>query len=128
MVIGVVGGVVYLASSKLLLKIQIDDVVNAIPVHFFCGIWGVISVSLFATKDNYSLAYYGDGDKCKGLFYGGHGNALGANLVFILAVIAWVGTTSFVLFYGIKKTIGDEDIGMDDSKHGGRQIQYPVVV
>lgn len=127
MVIGVVSAFVYLASSKLLLKLQIDDVVNAIPVHFFCGVWGVIAASLFATEDNYSLAYYGEPDECKGLFYGGHGNALGANLLFILALVAWVGTTSFVLFYGIKKTIGlrvsaeDESAGMDDSKHGGRQ-------
>lgn len=131
MVIGIVSGFVYLASSKLLLKLQIDDVVNAVPVHLFCGIWGGIAAGLFATEDNYVLSYSGDADECKGLFYGGHGNALGANLVFILALVAWVGTTSFVLFYGLKKTIGlrvsaeDEDVGMDDSKHGGRQT-FPM--
>lgn len=31
---------------------QVDDVVDATPIHFFCGIWGVIAASLFATKDN----------------------------------------------------------------------------
>ena len=31
---------------------QIDDVVDAVPVHFACGAWGVFSASLFATKDN----------------------------------------------------------------------------
>lgn len=31
---------------------QIDDVVDAVPVHGFCGAWGVIAASLFATKDN----------------------------------------------------------------------------
>lgn len=31
---------------------KVDDVVDAIPVHFACGMWGVFSASLFATKDN----------------------------------------------------------------------------
>lgn len=31
---------------------QVDDVVDAIPVHFACGAWGVFAASLFATKDN----------------------------------------------------------------------------
>lgn len=31
---------------------QIDDVVDAIPVHLGCGIWGVLAAGLFATKDN----------------------------------------------------------------------------
>lgn len=31
---------------------QVDDVVDAIPVHFACGAWGVIAASLFATKTN----------------------------------------------------------------------------
>ena len=31
---------------------QVDDVVDAIPVHLFCGAWGVLAASLFATKDN----------------------------------------------------------------------------
>ena len=31
---------------------QIDDVVDAIPVHLGCGMWGVFAASLFATKDN----------------------------------------------------------------------------
>ena len=52
MVIGIVSGFVYTYSSKLLIKLQIDDVVDAIPVHCFCGAWGVFAASLFATEDN----------------------------------------------------------------------------
>ena len=29
----------------LLVKLQIDDPVDASPVHGFCGIWGVIAAS-----------------------------------------------------------------------------------
>ncbi|CAN0197190.1 unnamed protein product, partial [Hapterophycus canaliculatus] len=134
MVIGIVSGFVYTYASKLLIKLQIDDVVDAIPVHCFCGAWGVFAASLFATKDNceYAAAYYDRADKCAGAFYGGSGNAVAANLVFILATIAWVVGTCMVLFMAIKMTIGMrvdkemEQIGMDDSKHGGQT--YPEMV
>jgi Amt family ammonium transporter len=39
-VIGFIGGFVYYGSSKLLLKLKIDDPLDASPVHFFCGMWG----------------------------------------------------------------------------------------
>ena len=48
-VIGFSSAFVFYGSSKLLLKLKIDDVVNAAPVHGFCGAWGVICSALFAT-------------------------------------------------------------------------------
>ena len=123
-VIGIISGFVYIYSSKMLLNIGIDDVVNAVPVHMFCGIWGVISAGFFATKDNYKVVYYGEPDKCSGIFYGGDGSTLLANVVFVLAVLVWVSTTCMALFIGIDKTFGmrvdeeSEKMGMDASKHG----------
>ena len=37
-----------LASSKLLRKLGIDDVVDAVPVHLACGVWSAISAPFFA--------------------------------------------------------------------------------
>ncbi|CAM9314187.1 unnamed protein product, partial [Chrysoparadoxa australica] len=135
-IIGIIGGIVFYFASELLLSVEIDDVVDAIPVHMFNGAWGVFAASLFATKDNYSSAYYAeydDGssrvDRCAGAFYGGSGQAVAAAVCFILAVTAWVGFTGALLFYGIQYTIGMrvskevEEVGMDDSKHGGQT--YP---
>lgn len=127
-VIGIIGAFIYTYSSQLLLKFKIDDVVNAIPVHGFCGAWGIIAASLFTTKDNYAHSY-GNTDKCAGILYGGDGSALISNLVFLIAVITWTSITSFLLFFTIKKTIGIrvereiEEKGMDESKHGG--MTYP---
>ena len=56
--IGFVGGFVYYGSSTLLKKLQIDDPLDAAPVHFFCGIWGVLSAGLFAEK-SYTSSVYG---------------------------------------------------------------------
>lgn len=39
-VIGIVAGWVYLAASALMLRLKIDDAVDAIPVHMFGGAWG----------------------------------------------------------------------------------------
>ena len=44
---GLIGGFVYQAASMLLQKLQIDDPVDASPVHGFCGAWGVIAAGLF---------------------------------------------------------------------------------
>ena len=44
--IGGVGGVIVVFAVPFLDKLKIDDVVGAIPVHLFCGIWGTIAVVL----------------------------------------------------------------------------------
>lgn len=36
------------ASSMLLVKLKVDDPVDASPVHGFCGVWGCIAASFFA--------------------------------------------------------------------------------
>lgn len=44
--IGAVGGVIVVFTVPLLDKLKIDDVVGAIPVHLFAGIWGTLVVPL----------------------------------------------------------------------------------
>ena len=38
-VIGVIAGLIMIFTSKLLRRIQIDDPLDSIAVHFACGIW-----------------------------------------------------------------------------------------
>lgn len=73
------------------------------PVHLFCGLWGMVAVGLFATREGWTLAY-GEGleDKCCGLFYGCGFNLLGANLALVGAIIAWVGLAAMLIFYTIE--------------------------
>ena len=44
--IGAVGGVIVVFAVPFLDKLKIDDVVGAIPVHLFAGIWGTMAVPL----------------------------------------------------------------------------------
>merc|ERR1712174_5320 len=87
--IGIISGVVYVFSSKLLVKLRIDDAVDAVPVHFFCGIWGYIATGLFCEPSR--------SDGVKGLFYGG-GALLGVEIAGILFIIAWTGVLMGIFF------------------------------
>ena len=125
--IGLIGSLFYLAGVAVLEYFKVDDVVGAVPVHGFCGVWGVIAPGFFTSKEQYASAYYSArASDCAGVFYGGNGNMLAANFVFVLAVIGWVGVLSTILFQLCKMTIGVrvslevEENGMDDSKHGGK--------
>jgi Amt family ammonium transporter len=43
--IGAIGGVIVVFTVPMLDKLKIDDVVGAIPVHLFAGIWGTLVVA-----------------------------------------------------------------------------------
>ena len=132
--IGVIASFCFYNATILLHKYKIDDVVGAFPVHGASGCWGVIAAGLFTTEDNYRKAYsseYSDGEDrakhCAGVFYGGSGSQLGANLVFALVVIAWVGGISMIMF-GLTSKLGilrikseKENFGLDYAHHSNRE-------
>ncbi len=50
--IGAVGGIIVVLTVPMLDKFKIDDVVGAIPVHLFAGIWGTIAVVFYNSDAN----------------------------------------------------------------------------
>jgi Amt family ammonium transporter len=48
--IGAVGGLIVVFAVPFLDKLKIDDVVGAIPVHLFAGIWGTIAVVFYTPE------------------------------------------------------------------------------
>jgi Amt family ammonium transporter len=100
-IIGLVGGALYLACSKFLVKKRIDDAVDGIPVHLINGIWGTLSVGLFAVPELLEQVY-GRGDHAGWFYSWGQGSAdaklLGAQVVGILFVSGWVMITMFPFF------------------------------
>lgn len=127
-IIGIVAGLVYLVGSRFLVKIRLDDAVDAIPVHMFNGIWGVISVGLFASPSRL-LEVHGR-DAHPGLFfswYNGKSDAvlLGAQLVGILFIFSWVLFFMLPFFVWLdwkgwfRSDPLEEIVGLDTSYHGG---------
>jgi Amt family ammonium transporter len=122
MLIGMFGCFVYLASSKALLRFQIDDPLDASPIHGACGIWGVIAVGIFGNDDNAAYAGYhgssGDDNPFK------TGEQLGVQVVGMICMALWCLVTGFTLFFVINSTVNMrvdptvEEEGLDKSEHG----------
>ena len=74
-IIGLIAGVLVCLSVEFVEKVmKVDDPVGAISVHGTNGLWGVISVGLFADgKSNYGGSWNGVDGNVKGLFYGDAG-------------------------------------------------------
>ena len=70
-VIGFIGGLIVVAAVLFIERIRIDDPVGAIAVHGVCGIWGTLSIGLFARYDDAFLSAGGLDGENLGLFYGG---------------------------------------------------------
>ncbi|MBV1866780.1 MAG: ammonium transporter, partial [Marinosulfonomonas sp.] len=56
--IGAVGGVIVVFAVPFLDKLKIDDVVGAIPVHLFAGIWGTLAVVLTNPDASFGTQLY----------------------------------------------------------------------
>ena len=116
-VIGLVAGLLVVFGVWLLdYKLHIDD-----PN----GIWGTLSVGLFATDSapGYAIAN-ASGQKLVGLFYGGGFELMGLQLIGFASVAAWTAVTITVVFLIIKKIFGlrvtreEEITGLDATEHG----------
>ena len=121
-VIGLIGGGVMYASVKLLEARRVDDPVGAVSVHGAAGLWGLLSIGFFAdgTDGNYSV----EAPYVTGLFYGGGGGQLLAQLISIVVVAAWAFGMGYLMFklmdkwFGIRVSPEEELQGLDIPEHG----------
>jgi Amt family ammonium transporter len=47
-VIGIGSGIFFIIGSWLLEKFHVDDPCDAIPCHFFGGLWGILATGIFS--------------------------------------------------------------------------------
>jgi Amt family ammonium transporter len=126
--VGMIGGWAYLFFSKFLVRMRIDDAVDAIPVHLANGMWGVIAVGFFASPDEMAVAGY-NSEHC-GLFFGGGGNLLGAQVCGVAWILAWVTCVMTPFFMGLnflnmfRVDPLEEEVGLDISHHRGAAYDY----
>lgn len=125
--IGVIAGVIYVSTSWLMTyKWRLDDVVDAVPIHFFGGIWGLIAASFFS-RSGYLQQVYGTAYGGCGAFYGCDlgGKVFAAALIYIISICLWVTCifTPVVLllkkFKLLRVSAQEERVGMDMALHGG---------
>ncbi len=97
-IIGTIAGVLVCISVEFIDRVMhVDDPVGAISVHGTNGLWGVLSIGLFADgKSNYGGSWNGVTGSVTGLFYGDNGGQLVAQLIGIVTLVGFVFTLSFV--------------------------------
>ena len=97
-IIGLIAGVLVCLSCEFFERTaKVDDPVGAISVHGINGIWGVISVGLFADgTSNYGGGWNGVNGSVRGLFYGDPGQLI-AQLVGVVTLIGFVFSLSYAV-------------------------------
>ncbi len=119
-VIGFVAGVIVVVGSLLVERVGIDDPVGAIAAHGMSGVWGTLALGFLTVPKLAENLGTGQG----GLFYGGGFHQLGIQALGLIAVGAFTFTTSFVVLWLMKVTVGIrtepevEAAGLDVSEHG----------
>lgn len=117
-VVGVIAGLIVVASALGVERVGIDDPVGAFSVHGVCGAWGLIATGLFATSGSPV------DDSLEGLFYGGGAGLLVDQLAGLVSIAIFVSVASGVLFGALKaagllRVSAEEEIaGLDVSEHG----------
>jgi Amt family ammonium transporter len=103
--------------------LKVDDVVGAVSVHGFGGLWGLLAVGIFADGT------YGG---VSGLIVGDTGQII-AQLINMAVVAAWSLGMGFLVFWFLKKTMSlrvsrtEELEGLDITEHGQEAYAADVV-
>ena len=99
--IGAIGGVIMYYGTQLLNSLKLDDVVGAIPVHMFAGIWGTLVVPFTNPDASYSIQLLG-----------------------VISVCLFVFVASYIVIYLLKISMGlriseeAEKLGTDKAEVG----------
>jgi ammonium transporter, Amt family len=101
-IIGAVGGIIMPLAADLLEKIKIDDAVGASPVHFACGVWGILAIGLFAEPSLTPFAANAKSGFGGLLIPGGGIDILVTQVIGSLATIVWCAVTSYIMFAALK--------------------------
>jgi Amt family ammonium transporter len=125
-VIGSVAAIVVIFGVDLVEHWRVDDPIGAVAVHGFCGIWGTLSLGLFATGQ-YGVPGPTGADTSslvKGLLWGGGAKQLWAQIIGSATVTGVTFAAGLALMYGVKatKTLrvseAGELEGIDIHEHG----------
>ncbi|MGF1562395.1 MAG: ammonium transporter [Geminicoccaceae bacterium] len=98
-IIGGIGGVIVVFAVPMLDRMPIDDVVGAIPVHLFAGVWGTLAVGI-STGDFVVQAI---GIVAYGAF------------TFVASLAVWF---LFKAAFGVRIAPEDEEFGIDQAELG----------
>ena len=106
-IIGWVAGILVCLGVEFFDRVaKVDDPVGAISVHGLNGLWGVLSVGLFADgRSNYGGSWNGVAGNVTGLFYGDAGQLV-AQLIGISTLVGVIFTLSYLCNWLVDVVVG----------------------
>jgi Amt family ammonium transporter len=124
--LGGVAGVLVVMGVEVLEWLRIDDPIGAVPVHGFCGIWGTLSLGLFASGQYGATGPLGADNSAplKGLFYGGGfsvliAQAIGSAIIAVSTFAVALGVMYAVNAMKLLRVSAEgETYGLDLHEHG----------
>ncbi len=118
-IVGGTGAAIALLASQLLDRWQIDDAVDAFPVHGAAGMWGTLCVGLFGQLDVIGTGL----SRGNQIMVQGFGIGVAAVWTFGLA---WVVLTLVNKFYPLRISLEEEHIGLNVSEHHAKTETYDL--
>ena len=124
--LGGVAGVLVVIGVEVLEWLRIDDPIGAVPVHGFCGIWGTLSLGLFACGKYGATGPLAADNSAPltGLFYGGGTTVLAAQAIGSVIVTVATFSVSLLVMYSVnaigllRVSAEGENYGLDLHEHG----------
>ena len=131
--IGAVAGIFVVIAIDFVEWLRVDDPVGAVAVHGACGIWGTLSLGLFACGQYGLPTATGADNSAKllvsGLFYGGGTTQLVKQIIGSASITGATFAVALIMMYLVKATgllrvskRGEEE-GIDYHEHGA--TAYP---
>jgi ammonium transporter, Amt family len=125
-ILGAIAGVIVVVAVDVLEWLRIDDPIGAVPVHGICGIWGTLSLGLFASGQFNSTGPLGadTASPLTGLFYGGGFQVLAAQAIGSAIITTATFVVTLIMMYAINAfgilRVSEEGelIGLDIHEHG----------
>ena len=111
--IGAIAGVIMILAVDFTEWVRVDDPCGAFAVHGACGIWGTLSLGLFAVGN-----YCG---REGALLYGGNANQLIAQVKGSATIIAGTAAAGLLLMFGLK-ALG----GVGGERSGAGEVRAPA--
>lgn len=109
---GAIAGLLVSTLPTLMEKLKLDDVVDAVTVHGFCGAWGTVAAGLFFEADMFNS------------------QIISVQVLGILAAFGWGFGIALIVFKVLDKILGGlrvstqhEQRGLDYTEHA--ELSYP---
>lgn len=118
-IIGAIGGAVMMVVKHWMTRLQIDDAVDAVPVHLGGGIWGTLAVGLYGRPDLLETGL-------------NRGSQIGIQLLGIAACGVWAFGLSWLLLKGVDRLMRlrvlaeDEQMGLNFAEHNAKSEVFDL--